>query len=361
MKRKIINLIAVFATFLTAFCGDAAAQTNRERAGRTVECAANSPLNGVFRIDTAASDKLYSVIEGAASNVPYGDQQMFFNDLAVRLTPPDLLAIECRGSRVSLGSSRAARVEFVADGVTRSGGRADGSVVRSRIAFERGGLIFNSGGRGQDTLSFTFTPLENGKRMRVTRRITAQELIEPVVIQTVYNKIGEVARWDIFDSDKAQTARRAVDENRSSAAASAMNSAAARSSNSTKIESGQANDLRDALDRWVAATNLNDIARQMSFYMPQLKAFYLARNTSRTAVRQEKIRAFAGARSIDIRAAEPEIIFQDGGRTAIMRFRKKYSITGARTKSGEVVQELRWQQNGGDWKIFSERDIRVIK
>jgi hypothetical protein len=45
-----------------------------------------------------------------------------------------------------------------------------------------------------------------------------------------------------------------------------------------------------------------------------------------------------------------------------MRFRKKYNVENAsRNRSGEVVQELRWQQTGGRWKIFSERDIRVIR
>ncbi len=96
--------------------------------------------------------------------------------------------------------------------------------------------------------------------------------------------------------------------------------------------------------------------------MPELKAFYLARNASRNSVRLEKTRAFAATKSIDIRAAEPEIIFQDGGRAAIMRFRKKYSIENAsKRRSGEVVQELRWQQTSGGWKIFSERDIKVIR
>ena len=109
-------------------------------------------------------------------------------------------------------------------------------------------------------------------------------------------------------------------------------------------------------------TSCCDIERQMSFYMPQLSAFYLTRNTPRSAVRAEKNRAFATARSIDIRAEEPEIIFQDGGQTAVMRFRKAYRIAGTgRTKSGEVVQELRWQKTSAGWRIFSERDIRVIR
>ncbi len=96
--------------------------------------------------------------------------------------------------------------------------------------------------------------------------------------------------------------------------------------------------VREALDQWIDATNRRRIEKQMSFYMPQLQAFYLARNASRVSVRAEKVR-LAAAKTIDIRAAEPEIIFQDNGRTAIMRFRKKYRIeNNAKTKSGEVIQ-----------------------
>lgn len=63
---------------------------------------ASSQLTGVYRIDIGASDKLYSVVAGASSKVPFRDQQRFFIDLAVRFTPPDLLAIEQRGKQVSL-------------------------------------------------------------------------------------------------------------------------------------------------------------------------------------------------------------------------------------------------------------------
>ncbi|MFN2500837.1 MAG: nuclear transport factor 2 family protein, partial [Pyrinomonadaceae bacterium] len=126
--------------------------------------------------------------------------------------------------------------------------------------------------------------------------------------------------------------------------------------------SSDANLLRTALDDWIRATNRRDIDRQMSYYMPQLEAYYLSRNTARNAVRQEKNRVFSTARSIDIRAEEPEIVFQNGGRTAVMRFHKKYMVADrARTRRGEVIQELRWQQSGDGWRIFSERDVRVIR
>ena len=344
-----IRLTPILFLFLLALCGTLAAQTVRRE-----NCTSVSGLNGVYRIDADRSDKLYSVIENATTNIPYGDQQLFFIDLAVRLTPPDLLAIECRGTRVSLGSSRAPRVEFVADGATRNSRNSEGRVVRSRIAFERGDLTFVSRG-GRDNLSFTFTPLDGGNSLRVTRRISAQELIEPVIIQTVYNKIGDTARWDIFDG--VQVARQNRDSDNNASDAAIPQTRAVTSESNTEVDN-----LRDSLDRWIDLTNRKDINGQMAFYAPQLQAYYLSRNAPLRAVRAEKTRVFANAKSVDIRAAEPEIIFQDNGRTAVMRFRKKYSVVnGAKNNRGEVVQELRWRRTNDGWKIFSERDIRVIK
>ncbi len=347
------RVITVLTILLVCLCGTLFAQRTREKTTGNA-CNAISGLNGVYRIDAEESDKLYSVIEGATSKVPYSEQQQFFMDLAVRLTPPDLLAIECRGSRVSLGSSRAPRVEFLADGVTRSVRNAEGRVVRSRIGIERGSLTFTSSGKSDDNLSFTFTSLENGKRLRVTRRISAEKLIEPVVIQTVYIKIADVVRWDVYGEEQSdqQVARR--ENEKTPPIVPDVRSAG--------TESGKADAIREALNQWIDATNARDIEKQMSFYMPELKAFYLARNASRNSVRVDKTRAFATAKSIDIRAAEPEIIFQDGGRMAIMRFRKKYRVeNGSKIRSGEVVQELRWQQTNGGWRIFSERDIKVLR
>ena len=355
------NSRLIFLTILVVcLCGNIFAQKTRNRIMRS-GCEATLNLNGVYRIDVDRSDRLYPIIEGAASKVPYGDQQQFFIDLAVRLTPPDMLAIECHGSRVSLGSSRSPRVEFVADGVTRSARTTDGRVIRSRIQFSREGILDFSSNGGGDDLNFTFAAIENGRRLRVTRRISAQELIEPVIINTIYEKIGDVARWDIFDKTRtdAQTANQADRQNEAQDTSAAST---ASTPQTPRTENREVNALRDALDGWIEATNRRDIEKQMSFYMPVLKAFYLTRKTSMSKVRAEKNRAFASARSIDIRAADPEIVFQDAGRTAVMRFRKKYNIQSrARSRSGEVVQELRWQKAGGDWKIFSERDIRVIR
>ncbi|HEX5707973.1 MAG TPA: nuclear transport factor 2 family protein [Pyrinomonadaceae bacterium] len=119
--------------------------------------------------------------------------------------------------------------------------------------------------------------------------------------------------------------------------------------------------LSAALDGWVAATNARDINRQMSFYDSRLGAFYLARGASREAVRAEKRRVFERASAVDVSAGGPDIRLAPDGRTAVMRFRKRYSIEGAGVgRRGEVVQELRWRRTPQGWKIVSERDLRVI-
>jgi hypothetical protein len=333
-----------------------------------------SSLTGVYRIDIPASDKLYSVVAGASSKVPFSEQQRFFIDLAVRLTPPDLLAIDQRGQRISLGSSRAPRMDFVADGVAHNTRTRDGHLVRARLAIENSGgsqrLVFTSTGRTEDNFSIVIESLENGKRLRVVRRISAEDLDQPLVIRTFYNKISDVASWELYGETQlaSATSPSATSPTVSVSATVSPSISRAPSARRPAPESASASGstssadvLRGALNEWISATNSRDIEKQMSFYLPRLKAYYLTRNISRDFVREEKARVFERASVIDIRAEEPEIIFQDGGRTAIMRYRKKYRIeNGRQSRRGEVIQELRWQRAGEEWRIFSERDIRVL-
>ena len=332
----LISLILATGSMILGLVGTAGAQ----------DC----PLSGAYRINVEESDQLYSVVRGATSRVPFGDQQRFFMDLSTRLTPPDILAIECSGRRVSVGSSRAPRATFLADGRLRRERTPAGNFVQSRVRLSGDTLTFTSTGQVQDRVSVAFQALDGGRRMRVTRRIYAEQLNEPILIQSVYDKVADRVRWDAFGEAlvAGQTFRRDDPVKLPSAP---LGRAAS-----------EADALRAALNAWIEATNRKDIATQMTFYLPVLKAYYLTRNTSRNAVRVEKNRAFAAARSIRITALEPEIVFQDGGRTAVMRFRKQYNIAQrSSTKRGEVVQELRWQRTSDGWRIFSERDVRVIR
>jgi len=339
-------VILAFIAALAAISG--VAQT--ARSGST-----NAPclLAGSYRINVADSDKLYSVVKDATSTVPFGDQQRFFLDLSTRLTPPDMLAIECQGSRVNVGSSRAQKITYLADGRTRRERGPSGNFVNSKVEMTGDTLSFVSRGVGEDNINVTFQAIDGGDRMRVVRRIYANQLVDPIVIRTVYDKIDDLVDWNNY-------AHNSVPRGRSNTARPSTSRVSAGVPD--RRESDMAADLRGAFNSWMDATNQRDIPAQMQFYMPEMKAYYLARNSPQSLVRAEKTRIFSGLRSVDIRAGEPEIIFQDNGRTAVMRFIKEYNLTGRNgTKSGVVVQELRWQQAGNRWRIFSERDVRVIR
>src|SRR5215204_5728771 len=252
MIKKLKRIITLLVISTVCFGVATRAQKTRDR--KIIDwCSPQSGLNGLYRIDFERSDKLYSVLEGASSNVPFGEQQQFFIDLSVRLAPPDLLAIECRSGRISLASSRAARVEFVADGITRSTRAAGGDTARTRIWFDLNGLVFTSSGGGNDTLNFNFLPIDDGRALRVTRRISAKELIEPVVIQTTYNKISEFARWDIFDDSQiaSQTGRQQ--------AAKTDSQTPVPPASRQRPQNDAAAELRESLSQWIAATNRRDI------------------------------------------------------------------------------------------------------
>jgi ketosteroid isomerase-like protein len=348
----VLVVCAALACLGQSASSSAGAQTRRTTATTTAGETAATQLTGLYRIDLARSDKLYSVVAGASSNLPFGEQQKFFIDLTVRLTPPDLLAIERRGRRITLASSRAPRIDFDADGITHSERGGDGQTVNTLAALRPNGLTVSVSGQSGDKFNVTFEPLEGGRALRVTRRLNNEQLTQPVLIHSVYEKISSIPQWDIYDAPPPRPGLPPED-------APVASSAAARTSRGVERDAAT---LRRALDEWIAATNARDIDRQMTFYPPVVRAFYLQRNASRGSVRAEKERIFRNARTIEVRADAPELIFQESGRAAVMRFRKSYAIEGGgQNRRGEVIQELRWQLTPQGWKIYSERDVRVIR
>lgn len=231
--------------------------------------------------------------------------------------------------------------------------------MRTRAVISGDQLTVRVTGGGEDNYAISFDPVDNGRRLRVTRRIYAEQLNQPVVIQSIYNKISEVARWDIYGEPQPAAGEETASASEPTSPVSTNSGSGGRA---TSGGSGEAVELRAQLADWIGATNSRDIRKQMTFYMPTLKAFYLARNVTRGAVREEKVRSFRGASTVDIKADAPEIVFLDGGQRALMRFRKRYHVEGrGPVRRGEVVQELRWQRTNAGWKIFSERDVRVIR
>jgi hypothetical protein len=179
---------------------------------RTTTDAVDSRLTGVYQLDVASSDDPRTAAERAFSAYAFGVDENRIDELVTRLTSPDKIAVERRGMVVSIASTRAPRITFEADGRERTEPARDGHLVRTRAALQGDDLMVSSGGSRDDEFSVTFSSFDQGRRLRVTRRIFSEELNQPVVVQSIYNKISNVARWNVYgepESERTTAARRA--------------------------------------------------------------------------------------------------------------------------------------------------------
>ena len=211
MKRaQYLIAILLLAAFASADAGVWAQGTTRRRrpAPSPSQTNRNAPslpapdvrLTGLYRLDAANSDDPRRAAEGAARNDPFGQQEQFLANLTARLSSPEQLAVERRGNQISIASNRAPRLSFEADGRERTELSADGHQIRTRAALNESELIVTTYGSQdrEDEFSVTFASIDNGRRLRVTRRIFAAQLERPVVVQSLYDKVSSTARFDIY-------------------------------------------------------------------------------------------------------------------------------------------------------------------
>ncbi|HEX8920435.1 MAG TPA: hypothetical protein VF766_03090, partial [Pyrinomonadaceae bacterium] len=79
-----------------------------------------SRLTGVYRLNVARSDDPRTAAERAFSAYAFSVDQNNVDELVNRLTSPDKIALERRGTVVSIASTRAPRITFEADGRERT-------------------------------------------------------------------------------------------------------------------------------------------------------------------------------------------------------------------------------------------------
>jgi hypothetical protein len=184
-------------------------QTTKPRPAATTarrtppQAPADTRLTGLYRLDLTRSDDPRAAAERAIIFLPPEEQERVAESLTTRLTSPDQIAIERRGQSISIGSTRAPRVTFDADGRTRTERATDGRTITTRAALYGDQLMISSGGSRDDDFSVNFDSLDNGTRLRVTRRISDARVAQPVVVQSTYEKISPVARFNIYGEPEA--------------------------------------------------------------------------------------------------------------------------------------------------------------
>jgi hypothetical protein len=198
------SLIAVLLLVALA-CASSTAQTQRRRRpqknARRAVARTDTRLTGLYQLDVASSDDPQAAAGRIAQTDAFGTQSERTEQLIERLTSPEQLALERRASLVSIASSRAPRITFEADGQDHRERADDGHTVRTRASLTESSLLVNSSSVGNDlddSYSVSFDSLEDGRRLRVTRRIYGKQYGQAVVVQSIYNKISNTARFDIY-------------------------------------------------------------------------------------------------------------------------------------------------------------------
>lgn len=160
---------------------------------------ASTGLTGTYQLDTARSENVSEIAARASINNS-GAQSVeeARQDLVDKLEAPDQLALDIRGNQITLGSTLSKQISFTADGRDRTETLPDGGTLRFRTTLRGQELTISSLG-GDNDYTVTFTPIENGRSLRVTRRVTTEYLSQTVFAESIYNKTDSVARMDIFN------------------------------------------------------------------------------------------------------------------------------------------------------------------
>ncbi len=157
-------------------------------------------LTGTYRVDSSRSDDARNAADRATRNLAPSERRRVMDAVTQRLEAPAELALNISGRNVTIASTRASQISFVADDREHVETNAGGRTVRSRASLSGDQLMVStSGDRGND-FSVTFDSIDNGRRLSVTRRVYVQGLTSPVVVQSFYDKTSDVARFDIYNS-----------------------------------------------------------------------------------------------------------------------------------------------------------------
>jgi hypothetical protein len=160
-----------------------------------------SRLNGTFRLDSSRSDNPRSIANRATRNLPNNERQGVSARMLARLESPEMLAIERRGSTITMASSLAPQSTFEADGVERQE-QLDGRTSRVTATLRGDQLAVRSTGYRNNDFTVTFEPVENGGRLRVRREIYSDRLNQPLVVNSIYNRTSAVAQWNVYDGSR---------------------------------------------------------------------------------------------------------------------------------------------------------------
>lgn len=157
-------------------------------------------FTGTYRLNAYQSENARTVAENAARNANRNNRERIINNLVTRLSSPERLAVHRNGARLMLASSVSPQITLVADGVEHIERYPNGRPSQVRVTLVGDTLtIVSNGDRANDFMA-TFTSLDGGRRMMVTRGVYLEGLNQPVQVKSYYDRTSETAQFNIFNN-----------------------------------------------------------------------------------------------------------------------------------------------------------------
>ena len=157
-----------------------------------------SNLTGTYQLNTSQSDDSASIADQVTRSLPGRDRPRQRTQILRRLDSPNELAIERTGQTVTMVSSNADRVTFDANGQTQVEPGPNGQQIRTVASLSGDRLQINSSGDRSFDYQLTIEPFNGGRSLRVTRRVSDVGLSQPVVARSVYDRVSNEARLDMY-------------------------------------------------------------------------------------------------------------------------------------------------------------------
>lgn len=155
-------------------------------------------LSGTYDLDAGRSENVDDVV----ADTKLGAEQRA--DLKEKLIAPEQIALDIRGNQVTLATTNASPVLFTADGREKTEQSPSGKTIRLKATLTGDKLVVSSLG-GETDYTITFVSENDGKVLKVSRRITTDYLNQTVFAESVYNKTDSVAQLGIKGGSTTST------------------------------------------------------------------------------------------------------------------------------------------------------------
>lgn len=162
-------------------------------------------LTGTYRIDAARSQSPRAVANRALQGSSPGSdaRNRIYNNLVRRLEAPDMLAIETSSNNVILATSRSPRVTLELNGREYFERYPDGHTSRVSANLRNNQLEIVSNGNRANDFTATFEPIENGRRLRVHRKMYIERLNQPVIVTSIYDRVSSTPQFSMVRNDRS--------------------------------------------------------------------------------------------------------------------------------------------------------------